>query len=498
MTLFTLLTSVFLIWLFLFTPWSRARAAIRAAVVQRVAISVKGGFTPDIVIARVGVPVQLTFTRQESVACSERVMVPDFGRSAYLPTGEPVELEFTPRRPGKYGFQCHRGELRGDLHVVSDRTFTRLKLYAYVADTFSKRNGNVTNNIPSLLAEPALPSRDEEEIVARLLQVVAEASVRAAPEEVVNFYVSLKSKPLAILLGPADSGKVALVQSLAQVLIGDDPFRYQPMVGHARWASGSENVTLFTEAQTRFNDDKLLALIEEALRPENIASRVFVACLTHISPAELIDFFAEVALQLRHGELTLLPSIHLTEPIPFPPNMFLIGTMDAVRWKWSHTDLLSKATIVRWPDVGVEPTARATGATGVPVPGGELEFLRSCIRSERKARQRLEHLPGWHPHTLDPLHQVAGLLEEYGVDLPCSVIGEAVIYLANAWTKGNNGLFTSANDRNLAIALDFAIAQTLLPRGLKELRRSTAMQRQLHEVLDGRFPRSTAFLQSLD
>jgi hypothetical protein len=365
MMLVTLLTSVFIAWLLVFGPWARARAAIRAGVVQRAAITVKGGFMPDIIIARVGMPVQLTFTRQGSGACSERVMVPDFRRSAYLHTGKPVKLEFTPRRPGKYRFQCHRGELRGDLHIVSDRTFLRLKLVAAVR--YSKSTGSVsTNNIPSLLAEPAAPARDEEQIVARLHQAVAEAGVRADPEEVVNFYVALKSKPLAILMGPPGSGKVALVQSLAQVLVGDDPLRYQPMVGHARWASGSSNVTLFTEAQSRFNDDKLLALVEDALRPENIVSRVFIACLTHISPAELIDLFAEVALQLRRGELSRLPSIHLPEPLPFPPNVFLVGTLDATRWKWSHTDLLSKATIIQWPGVGVAPDARGTGAIGLP------------------------------------------------------------------------------------------------------------------------------------
>jgi hypothetical protein len=353
-----------------------------------------------------------------------------------------------------------------------------------------------TNNISSLLAKTAAQARDEEEIVAGLLQAVAEAGIRADPEEVVNFYVALKSKPLAILMGPAGSGKVALVQSFARVLVGDDPFRYQPMVGHARWASGSPNVTLFTEAQTRFNDDKLLSLIEEALRPENIVSRMFIACLTHISPAELIDFFAEVALQLRRGELTRLPSIHLAAPIPFPPNVFLVGTMDATRWKWSHTDLLSKATIILWTGVGVEPGARGTGAIGLP--WSEREFLSSCIRSERKARQRLERLPGWQPQALEPLHQVADLLEEYGVELPHSVIGEAVVYLANAWTKGGNGLFAPEDSRNLALALDFAIAQTLLPRGLKTIGRSSALQRQLQEMLDGQFPRSAASLRSLN
>jgi hypothetical protein len=51
-------------------------------------------------------------------------------------------------------------------------------------------------------------------------------------------------------------------------------------------------VSFFVEAQTRFNVTKLLAVIEEAWQPEN-RNREFVACPTHISPAELVGFFLQ-------------------------------------------------------------------------------------------------------------------------------------------------------------------------------------------------------------
>jgi hypothetical protein len=41
--------------------------------------------------------------------------------------------------------------------------------------------------------------------VARLIQAVTEAGVEADPVSIVNVYVSLKSKPLAILVGPAQA-----------------------------------------------------------------------------------------------------------------------------------------------------------------------------------------------------------------------------------------------------------------------------------------------------
>jgi plastocyanin domain-containing protein len=40
---------------------------------------------------------------------------PDFNKSAKLPPGETVSIEFTPETPGEYDFQCQMGMLHGKL-----------------------------------------------------------------------------------------------------------------------------------------------------------------------------------------------------------------------------------------------------------------------------------------------------------------------------------------------------------------------------------------------
>jgi len=107
--------SVFIAWFFWFAPKGQARAAAAVGGVQEVAITVKGGYTPDVIVVKAGQPVRLHFTRQESSSCSEMVLFPDFGKSARLPEGEQVVVEFTPGRAGEYGFQCQMGMLRGKL-----------------------------------------------------------------------------------------------------------------------------------------------------------------------------------------------------------------------------------------------------------------------------------------------------------------------------------------------------------------------------------------------
>ena len=109
--------TVLIAWYFWFAPKAQTRVAVSASGAQEVAITVKGGYTPDVIVVQKGRPVRLTFTRQESSACSEKVLFPDFNQNALLPEGEQVTLEFTPDKPGEFGFQCQMGMLRGRLIV---------------------------------------------------------------------------------------------------------------------------------------------------------------------------------------------------------------------------------------------------------------------------------------------------------------------------------------------------------------------------------------------
>ena len=109
--------TVLIAWYFWFAPKAQTRVAVSESGAQEVAITVKGGYAPDVIVVQRGRPVRLTFTRQESSACSEKVLFPDFNQNALLPEGEQVTLEFTPDKAGEYGFQCQMGMLRGKLIV---------------------------------------------------------------------------------------------------------------------------------------------------------------------------------------------------------------------------------------------------------------------------------------------------------------------------------------------------------------------------------------------
>lgn len=107
----------FIVWFFWLVKTKGVQAALTSAGYQEQMILVKGGYTPDVIVVEAGKPVRLNFVRQESASCSEMVLLPDFNKSAKLPEGETVPVEFLPKQPGEYEFACQMGMLRGKLVV---------------------------------------------------------------------------------------------------------------------------------------------------------------------------------------------------------------------------------------------------------------------------------------------------------------------------------------------------------------------------------------------
>jgi plastocyanin domain-containing protein len=107
----------FIVWFFWLVKRPGVKASVTTSGYQEAMILVKGGYTPDVIVVERGKPVRLNFVRTESSSCSERVLFPDFNKSAYLPEGETIPVELLPDKVGEFGFQCQMGMLRGKLVV---------------------------------------------------------------------------------------------------------------------------------------------------------------------------------------------------------------------------------------------------------------------------------------------------------------------------------------------------------------------------------------------
>jgi len=150
-----------LAWYF-FGP-KKSRQAELADGVQIIKVTVKGGYSPDVIQVASGVPVRLLFDRQESGDCSSRVVFPDFKVNQTLPAFETTTVEFLPGMPGEYGFACGMGMLHGRLRVVGDA---------------ASPDAGGTGSVVALAAPP--PTREQschDEVGAGPAQPVARATV---------------------------------------------------------------------------------------------------------------------------------------------------------------------------------------------------------------------------------------------------------------------------------------------------------------------------------
>ena len=102
-------------WYF-FGPRKSRRADLDGGV-QVVKVTVKGGYSPDVIEVVTGVQVRLLFDRQESGDCPSRVVIPDFKVNQMLSAFKTTAVEFVPETPGEYSFACGMNMLHGKLRV---------------------------------------------------------------------------------------------------------------------------------------------------------------------------------------------------------------------------------------------------------------------------------------------------------------------------------------------------------------------------------------------
>jgi Cu+-exporting ATPase len=104
---------------FFFGPRKSQLAALQGGS-QQVHITVKGGYSPNLIRARRGIPLRLVFDRQESGECTSRVVFPDFALNRALPAYTETTVELLPDREGEFGFACGMNMVHGTLVIEAD------------------------------------------------------------------------------------------------------------------------------------------------------------------------------------------------------------------------------------------------------------------------------------------------------------------------------------------------------------------------------------------
>lgn len=104
------------LWYF-FGEREAAAATVGESGTQEIKVTVRGGYSPDVIVVKQNVPVRLNFYRDETSSCSEQVVFGDFGIVRDLPVYKTTPVEFTPDKSGEFIFACGMNMLRGKLIV---------------------------------------------------------------------------------------------------------------------------------------------------------------------------------------------------------------------------------------------------------------------------------------------------------------------------------------------------------------------------------------------
>jgi len=107
----------FVLWYF-FGERESVAASLTVSGVQEIKVTVKGGYSPDVIVVKEGAPVRLDFYRDETASCSEQVIFGDFGIARDLPAFQTTPIEFTPDKAGEFTFTCGMNMIRGRLIVT--------------------------------------------------------------------------------------------------------------------------------------------------------------------------------------------------------------------------------------------------------------------------------------------------------------------------------------------------------------------------------------------
>lgn len=84
---------------------------------QKVDIEVNGGYSPEVITLKKGIPATINFTRKDASSCLDRVVFSDFGINKELPQNEQQSIQIDTSEAGEYQWACGMDMFHGKLII---------------------------------------------------------------------------------------------------------------------------------------------------------------------------------------------------------------------------------------------------------------------------------------------------------------------------------------------------------------------------------------------
>ncbi|WP_078544800.1 McrB family protein [Litchfieldia alkalitelluris] len=304
--------------------------------------------------------------------------------------------------------------------------------------------------------EPKL--RTINEIINHIDAYITSKGFYYEKEEVQNLYLSLRTKPFVILSGISGTGKTMVVKWLAEsVGATKDNGQFTLIPVRPDWNDGSDLLG-YVDIKGDFIEGPLTNVIKKA--QENSDKPYFVL-LDEMNLARVEYYFSDVlsvmeSRELVGNNLSTLPLIKeevAGELIGFPPNVYIIGTvnMDETTHPFSKK-VLDRANTIEFNDVNLENLAFLNNQSHVdPVHLHNHSFVSSYIHLKDVYRLHADVVE----HATAELVKINNILKPLGAHVGYRVRDEISFYLA--YNKQGNVMTENQ-------AMDRCILQKILPR----------------------------------
>ncbi|GAF39374.1 cupredoxin family domain protein [Agrilactobacillus composti DSM 18527 = JCM 14202] len=107
----------FIVWWFFGKHTTATTTAKVQNATQAAEVVVSGGYSPETVVLKQGVPAELTFLRKDPSTCLDHVVFPDMGINDFLPQDQAHTIAIDTTKPGNYEFACGMNMFHGQLII---------------------------------------------------------------------------------------------------------------------------------------------------------------------------------------------------------------------------------------------------------------------------------------------------------------------------------------------------------------------------------------------
>lgn len=84
---------------------------------QSVDVEVNGGYSPEVITLKKGVPATINFTRKDASSCLDRVVFSDFGINQELPQNKQRTVEIDTSKSGEFNWACGMDMFHGKVII---------------------------------------------------------------------------------------------------------------------------------------------------------------------------------------------------------------------------------------------------------------------------------------------------------------------------------------------------------------------------------------------